>query len=322
MLRSPRARALLGVFLLVGLVTVPGTNAAAVLGSPMQPGPTPTPTPTPTGRGYWLAASDGGIFNFGDAGFLGSTGAIHLNKPIVGMAPTPTGRGYWLAASDGGIFNFGDAGFLGSTGAIALNKPIVAMAPTPPPSSAPSPVTTPVQPKPFVPISGIKVSGNQLVDGAGNPVHLHGVNRMGTDYACIQKLSDSLTPGWGVFDPATATAADNDRTLDAMLTWNINAVRVPLNEDCWLGSKLELKDDPYVGQRYRDDIAGWVKSITDRGMVAIVALQLSAPNGLLSLGQQPMADADNSPTFWRDVAGTFKSNPNVMFDLFSEPFLN
>ena len=69
---------------------------------------------TPTGNGYWLVASDGGIFTFGDAGFHGSTGNITLNKPIVGMAATPTGNGYWLVASDGGIFTFGDAGFYGS----------------------------------------------------------------------------------------------------------------------------------------------------------------------------------------------------------------
>ena len=68
-------------------------------------------------------ASDGGIFSFGDAAFYGSTGAIRLNRPIVGMAPTPTGKGYWLVASDGGIFSFGDAAFYGSTGAIRLNRP-------------------------------------------------------------------------------------------------------------------------------------------------------------------------------------------------------
>ena len=64
---------------------------------------------TPDGHGYWLVASDGGIFSFGDAQFYGSTGAIRLNKPIVGMAATPDGTGYWLMASDGGIFSFGDA---------------------------------------------------------------------------------------------------------------------------------------------------------------------------------------------------------------------
>jgi subtilisin family serine protease len=81
--------------------------------------------------GYWLTASDGGIFAFGDARFLGSTGAVALNKPIVGMTATPAGEGYWLVASDGGIFAFGDARFLGSTGAMVLNKPIVGMTASP-----------------------------------------------------------------------------------------------------------------------------------------------------------------------------------------------
>ena len=81
----------------------------------------------PSTGGYWLVASDGGIFTFNDAGYFGSTGAMHLNKPIVGMAADPATGGYWLVASDGGIFSF-NAPFLGSTGAMQLNKPIVGMA--------------------------------------------------------------------------------------------------------------------------------------------------------------------------------------------------
>ena len=81
--------------------------------------------------GYWLVASDGGVFAFGQAGFHGSTGNIALNRPVVGMATTPDDRGYWLVASDGGIFAFGDARFHGSTGNIALNRPVVGMAATP-----------------------------------------------------------------------------------------------------------------------------------------------------------------------------------------------
>jgi hypothetical protein len=81
--------------------------------------------------GYWLVARDGGIFSFGDAMFFGSTGAIHLNQPIVAAMPTSTRAGYWLVARDGGIFSFGDARFFGSTGAIHLNQPIVAAMPTP-----------------------------------------------------------------------------------------------------------------------------------------------------------------------------------------------
>jgi hypothetical protein len=76
------------------------------------------------------AATAQDVFAFGDAAFLGSTGATVLAHPIVGMSATPHGHGYWLVASDGGIFSFGDAHFHGSTGAIALNQPIVGMAAT------------------------------------------------------------------------------------------------------------------------------------------------------------------------------------------------
>jgi hypothetical protein len=75
-------------------------------------------------------ASDGGIFSFGDAQFYGSTGAIKLNKPVVGMAPTPSGKGYWLLASDGGLFSFGDAAFYGSLPGSGISSPAVAMRPT------------------------------------------------------------------------------------------------------------------------------------------------------------------------------------------------
>ncbi|HET9442690.1 MAG TPA: DUF4394 domain-containing protein [Acidimicrobiales bacterium] len=83
------------------------------------------------GEGYFFVATDGGIFNFGDSEFFGSTGNIALNQPVVDAASTPTGEGYWLVAADGGIFTFGDARFFGSTGDIRLNRPIVGMAPTP-----------------------------------------------------------------------------------------------------------------------------------------------------------------------------------------------
>ncbi len=86
---------------------------------------------TPYGGGYWLGASDGGVFGAGTAGFNGSAGGTPLNAPVVGMAATPDGRGYWLVASDGGIFTFGDAGFYGSTGNLHLNQPVVGMAATP-----------------------------------------------------------------------------------------------------------------------------------------------------------------------------------------------
>jgi Pro-kumamolisin, activation domain/IPT/TIG domain len=83
------------------------------------------------GQGYRFVAWDGGVFDFGDTSFWGSTGGIGLNAPMVGMADTPSTNGYWLVASDGGVFDYGDAAFFGSMGGQHLNKPIVGMAATP-----------------------------------------------------------------------------------------------------------------------------------------------------------------------------------------------
>jgi hypothetical protein len=99
---------------------------------------TPSPTievpcnaPAKGPNGYLLSGTDGGVFNYGNIPFCGSTGSIHLVKPVVGSALTADGGGYWEVASDGGMFSFGDAGFFGSMGGKPLNQPIVGMAATP-----------------------------------------------------------------------------------------------------------------------------------------------------------------------------------------------
>jgi hypothetical protein len=82
----------------------------------------------PLGIGYRLYASDGGVFDFGDADFFGSTGGLSLHAPVAGAAPTSSGGGYWLVGADGGVFSFGDADFFGSAANVKLDKPIVGMA--------------------------------------------------------------------------------------------------------------------------------------------------------------------------------------------------
>jgi len=70
--------------------------------------------PVPTGGGgYWLVASDGVCFAFGDAPFRGSMGGVKLAKPVTGMVPY--GNGYLMVGEDGGIFSFSDQPFAGVT---------------------------------------------------------------------------------------------------------------------------------------------------------------------------------------------------------------
>ena len=103
--------------ILAGVTTLSAGAATTPAASPMGLAPQSAPA------GYWMAASDGGVFAEGAAPFGGSMGGTRLNAPIVGMAVTPSSTGYWLVASDGGVFSFGDATFFGLHGRHTAERP-------------------------------------------------------------------------------------------------------------------------------------------------------------------------------------------------------
>jgi hypothetical protein len=73
--------------------------------------------PSSTGAGYFMVASDGGVFAFGDAQFEGSCPGIGgCSGAAVGVAPDASGAGYWLVTSSGSIYTFGDAPYFGAPG--------------------------------------------------------------------------------------------------------------------------------------------------------------------------------------------------------------
>src|SRR5215216_5343974 len=88
-------------------------------------------------------------------------------------------------------------------------------------------------------VFGLHASGNQILNGDGQPVRLRGVNRTSGEYACIQN--------WGIFEGPT-----DDTAIQAMLAWKINAVRIPLNEDCWLDVNTGGISRSYVDTSYRN----------------------------------------------------------------------
>src|SRR5947207_2513332 len=154
----------------------------------------------------------------------------------------------------------------------------------------------------------VRIVGNHFVDGSGRPVRLLGVNRSGSEYACMAN--------WAVFDGPSDAAS-----IAAMASWNIDAVRVPLNEDCWLG--INGAPAAFSGANYRNAIAGYVSRLHAAGMYAIVDLHWNAQGSLPADGKtgqgRKMADLDHAPAFWTSVAGFFKNDHGVVFDLFNEP---
>jgi endoglucanase len=180
--------------------------------------------------------------------------------------------------------------------------------PTPvtPPSVHTSPTTAPALVAPKLPPNpSIKVMYNQLVED-GQPIQLRGVDAYGSEEACVRGEGMALGPSDAV------EAAE-------IASWGANVVRVPLNEDCWLG--INGVEPVYSGANYQTFVENWVSDLNKFGLVVILDLHLTAPGSYESTQQWPMADADHSETFWSQVATVFRSNASVAFDLFNEPFL-
>jgi hypothetical protein len=144
--------------------------------------------------------------------------------------------------------------------------------------------------------AGLRVSGNRIL-ASGVPVHLHGVNRAGTEYACVQ--------GAGIFDGPSDAAS-----VAAIRSWNANIVRIPLNEDCWLG--INGVPAAYSGRAYIDAIVRYVELLHQHGMYAELSLMWAAPGAYPATYQSGSPDADHSPAVWASVARTFKDDPGVI----------
>jgi endoglucanase len=165
------------------------------------------------------------------------------------------------------------------------------------------------------PAPQLHVSGNKLVDQNGNQVVLHGVDRSGTEYACVQ--------GNGIFD-----GPNDQASITAMKSWGpVNAVRVPLNEACW--NAESYVDSAYAGTNYINAIKAYVSLLNSNGIVAILDLHWtdglytgnsSGCSSAEATCQKPMPDAAEAIPFWTSVANTFKGNDAVIFDLFNEPY--
>ena len=153
----------------------------------------------------------------------------------------------------------------------------------------------------------VKVQGNQLVNATGKVIQLHGVDRSGTEYACIQ--------GWGIFDGPNVL--NDDAEVPLMKKWGVNSVLIPLNEDCWLN--INGVNSAYGGTNYINAIKHEVATLESYGIYPVLSLFWAAPGATRATNQPTMPDNDHTPAFWQSVANTFKSDPAVIFRLQEEP---
>jgi len=109
----------------------------------------------------------------------------------------------------------------------------------------------------------------------------------------------------------------------AIAAWHATAVRVPLNEDCWLGlngqPNSSQSSETLTQSGYQKAVEEYVEDLNEAGLYAILDLHWSAPGSHVADGQRPMPD-DHSAAFWTSVASTFKLDPAVVFDAFNEPY--
>lgn len=120
------------------------------------------------------------------------------------------------------------------------------------PSPTPEP-TDPAQETP--PRSGSPATSSWTPCGATR--RLLGVNRSGGEFMCVQ--------GRGIFDGPV-----DDASVKAIADWKANTVRIPLNEECWLG--LSNIDPAYAGANYINAVKGLVAKVKAHGMTPVVEL--------------------------------------------------
>jgi cellulase (glycosyl hydrolase family 5)/Calx-beta domain-containing protein len=156
---------------------------------------------------------------------------------------------------------------------------------------------------------GIAVSGDKFVSTqSGSIVQLLGVSVSG-----LEEGSSSFDNGVENYGNTT------DPGFAAMASWNINLVRIPLNEETWLGKGCIT--DGGSAATLQSNVKQAVANANAAGIYVILDLHWAAPDSFgCPEGQGSMPDADNSVAFWTSVATAFKGNPAVIFELFNEPF--
>src|SRR5665213_371679 len=167
----------------------------------------------------------------------------------------------------------------------------------------------------FATLPALAVVNGKIVTAVGDcPVRLHGVDVSGLEY--------SNPPG---SNPVLALVQEAGGP-----SWNCNFVRIPLNQDRWLGYACDNGNNT----AYKNWVYAVVNWCTANNVYVLLDLHWSdlglgsaagtsaspGPGDVCSGGQHDMPDM-NSVAFWQSLASstTISANSAVLFDLYNEP---
>jgi aryl-phospho-beta-D-glucosidase BglC (GH1 family) len=140
----------------------------------------------------------------------------------------------------------------------------------------------------------LTTAGNQILDGNGHPLVLHGVELPGLDGS-----------------PSLGSITEN--TVAQARAWGANIMRVPLGEQYWLPSSCSFNAS-YASEV--DQVVNWITSL---GMVAVLDLQDFSVTPCGKAQDYDMANSPGAINFWNSVAARYANNSLVAFDLYNEP---
>lgn len=141
----------------------------------------------------------------------------------------------------------------------------------------------------------LHVQGSQLIDGQGHPLLLRGAQIAGP----LNFLSD-----WQAGQDPTAWL--NPMTFQAMRSWHMNALRLPVSG--WY----------YQDPRFLPLLDTIVTQANQAGLYVILALFDDAKSGS-PYGQGAAVPKAENVTFWKFMAAHFAGNSMLLFDVFNEP---
>jgi hypothetical protein len=150
----------------------------------------------------------------------------------------------------------------------------------------------------------IRVQGRDLVDGAGRAVQLRGINRAAFESRCTYDAGGFAD---GPVDQASVAA---------MKSWRINAVRLTLNEDCWLGVNRLPVGGGAAG--YRNAVRAYISLLRRNGLYVIPVVEVFGPGAQRSTQIDYLPDRSHILDFWRGFASIYRSDRGLIFDPVTE----